>query len=185
MSNDQGENQSTKDDTPMTEGVKVEVNGREMTPQELAENYKNLQGEFTRTTQELSELKKGQAPEEPKEPEQVDEKEEVKQLLKKQGFVTVEDLESKAKEDSFFQSAPELAQQRTAIVELAKANNMSPEDVAIKYWFSTQEKLERAKQGDLKGNMAEVDQKEVRPSELYQKDPDQYEEWRKKNLKRA
>ena len=116
--------------------------------------YKELQSDYTRKAQELAELKKGWS----NSSNDLSEDEQVAQYLKKNGFVTREELEEIRRQDAsnkefdvVVSNTPELKKYETAIKQLQKTPWLSYDEVLTQYWFMDTAKLEAAKQRDLKG----------------------------------
>jgi hypothetical protein len=116
----------------------------------LLTNYKSLQAEFTRKTQELSKAKK--------ESELSEEDKKAIEFLRQNDFLTREDLEGyaakKVQETKLSQlvaNDPELQPFESAIKKLSESEGIAPEDVIVKYGFKSNNKLSKAKsQGDVK-----------------------------------
>ncbi len=178
MSTDQPIEESTQDDTSTTQEVKIDVNGRELTPNELADEYKRLQGEFTRKSQKLSAFEKAAQWEEeqPKEENGGDEIKNALNLLRENGVLTREDLEAEKKQEAFFTRNSELAERKNAITKLANADWISVEEAVVRYGFSTEEKLERARQRDIVGTAQEKPQKSVK-----EMTSEEWNKWKKEN----
>lgn len=49
------------------------------------------------------------------------------------------------KSDKFFNSNKDLGEKKEAIIELSKSSGLSLEEIAVKYGFSTEDKLEKSK----------------------------------------
>lgn len=109
----------------------------------------------TRKTQEIAEAKKS-LPTKQEQPAG-DETEEVKKFLDSAGYVRKEQLEeyvaslSQSQQDeetikTIIASNPELKQFEWAIRTIAKTDDSAIEDIVVKYWFSTHDKLTKAKQ---------------------------------------
>ena len=186
MSDDQAQTgQSTNDDTSIaTEEVKTyEVGGKQMTADELYENHGQLQWAYTKVTQEKSELEK--APEEPV-VEQSAELEEAVRVLKESWFATVDDINAMKEEqqfdqksDKFFNSNKDLGEKKEAIIELSKSSGLSLEEIAVKYGFSTEDKLEKSKS---RGLVWDTQYEPEEPKALKDMTSAEYDIWKKENL---
>ena len=179
-SNDQDVNQSEKDhsevlnwDQPAKESKILEVNWQKLTPEQLLVNYKSLQAQFTRKTQELSETKKRN--------ELSEEDQKAVDFLRQNDFLTKQDLEGYAaqrqqevKLSEIINSNPNLQTFETAIKDLSKNTWLAPEDVIEKYGFNSTDKLSKAKwQWDVKGSPP-TQTKLVKDMTMAE-----YEQWRK------
>ena len=155
--NDQAEMQSDQDqpengngDQAIQQSQTFEVNWQKLSWEQLVSNYKNLQAEFTRKTQELSKTKK--------ESELSDDDKNAIEFLRKNNFLTREDLEWYASQrqqetrlSEIISLNPELQSYEIAIKDLSKSTWLAPEDVIEKYGFKSKDKLAKAKsQGDIK-----------------------------------
>lgn len=180
MSNDQDANQSTQDQWEEVKGEetkepsqKFNVWWQEMTWDELAESYKKLQGEYTKSRQELSDTKKAS--------ELSQEDKNAIDFLKKNDFLTKEDLEGYASEkkqeanlSKIIANNPDLQASEAAIRDLTKSSWLAPEDVIEKYGFKSKDKLAKAKaQGDVKWLP------EKKAKSIADMSPDEYEKFRK------
>ena len=133
-----------------TQSQTYTVGGQELTWEQLAENYKNLQWEFTRKTQELSKNKK--------ESELSDEDKAAVDFIKQNWFVTTNDLENMTKKQAhearltdIITSNPDLKSFESAIREIWKSWDMAYEDIIQKFWFKAGDKLAKARsQWDVK-----------------------------------
>lgn len=156
-SNDQDINQSTNDqpnevssDEANKQSQTFDVNGQQLSWDKLLENYKKLQGEFTRSKQELSENKKN-SDLSPEDKAAVD-------FIKKNWFVTKADLESMSNRQTqesnlkdIIASNPDLKGYESAIREIWKSWDMAYEDIIQKYGFKSGDKLAKARsQWDVK-----------------------------------
>lgn len=106
--------------------------------------YKDLQAEFTRVKQSKNQ------PQYQDEVEQ--QRQEFEEEAKKRGFVKSEDLqkfqqslEQKERFNALLEEKPELKQFSEAIRTIAEKENLAYEDVVEKYWFSSIDKLSKAK----------------------------------------
>ena len=180
MSNDQDQaiDQSANDQWKVTteetkEPSKFNVWWQEMTWDELAESYKKLQGEYTKSRQELSNTKKNS--------ELSDEDKIAIDFLKKNDFLTKDDLEGYAAEkkqeanlSKIIANNPDLQANEAAIRDLTKSSWLAPEDVIEKYGFKSKNKLAKAKgQWDIKGWPA------PKAKTIAEMSPDEYEKFRK------
>jgi hypothetical protein len=146
---------TTAVDSPETYNVKVgtDVNWepimQQVTKDELLNGYLRQQ-DYTRKTQELAQTRKQKEPE-------GDETEDVKKTLTNLWFLTKDQMQeyvsSLSKQQSeetklsqLIQSNPELKQFEWAIRTIAKTDNSAIEDIVVKYWFSTHDKLQKAKE---------------------------------------
>lgn len=126
------------------------VGGQDLTWEELLDNYKKLQGEYTKSRQELSETKKNS--------ELSPEDQAAINFIKENWFVTKDDLDNlskrqahEAKLSDIITANPDLKQYESAIREIGKSWDMAYEDIIQKYWFKSGDKLSKAKsQGDIK-----------------------------------
>ena len=176
-STDQDINQSTSDQSQEGASDKVETQSQSLDTDNQwdvvsKEDYKKLQAEYTRSRQELSELKKTS--------ELSDEDKAALDFLKKSGFVTKDDLESMSKRQvqdaqlkDIIASNPDLKPFEWAIKELWKSWEMAYEDIIQKFGFKSKDKLAKAKsQWDIKW-MPEKKDKSI--SEMT---PDEYKKYK-------
>lgn len=176
-SQDQAIEQSTQEQPQSTsdqpkEESQFEVNWQKLTWDQLLENYKKLQGEYTKSRQELSNTKKNS--------ELSDEDKRAIDFLKKNDFLTREDLEGYASERKqeaklwkILAANPDLQAHEMAIKDLSKNTWLAPEDVIEKYGFKSKDKLSKAKlQGDIKWSPA------WKPKWVANMSMDEYEKWR-------
>lgn len=179
--NDQAEMQSDQDqpengngDQAIQQSQTFEVNWQKLSWEQLVSNYKNLQAEFTRKTQELSKTKK--------ESELSDDDKNAIEFLRKNNFLTREDLEWYASQrqketrlSEIISLNPELQSYEIAIKDLSKSTWLAPEDVIEKYGFKSKDKLAKAKsQGDIKWTPSTNKTKTIAEMSM-----DEYEKWRK------
>jgi len=167
------EQPKVESEQPNKDSQTFDVWWQSMTWEQLADSYKKLQGEYTKSRQELSTSKK--------ESELSDEDKNAIAFLKKNGFQTVDDLEAmKAKTDQdanlqrIIDNNPDLQTNEAAIRDLTSSSWLAPEDVIEKYGFKSKDKLAKAKaQGDVVWNPA--------PKKKWVADMsmDEYEKWRK------
>lgn len=161
---------------------KVEVNGELIDIDELKKGYMR-QSDYTRKTQQLSQAK-SKSLDELKE-SNPDLYEQVVQPLREAGLATKEEMmlafhEEVAKLDEkknadktakqFFENNPDLEKSQKAILELSKNTGMTPEEVAIHYWFADSDKLQKGKK-EVKGKFAP---KPKSYSELSRQEKDAY-----------
>jgi hypothetical protein len=167
------EQPKVESEQPNKDSQTFDVWWQSMTWEQLADSYKKLQGEYTKSRQELSTSKK--------ESELSDEDKNAIAFLKKNGFQTVDDLEAmKAKTDQdanlqrIIDNNPDLQTNEAAIRDLTSSSWLAPEDVIEKYGFKSKDKLAKAKaQGDVVWSPA--------PKKKWVADMsmDEYEKWRK------
>jgi len=169
--NEQSEIESSEEQKETSH--QFEVNWQKLSWDQLVKNYKSLQAEYTRKTQELSKTKK--------ESEISDEDRRAIDFLRANNFLTVEDLEeysSKVKKDAriteLIADNPELKTYEWAIKELSKSSWLAPEDVIEQYGFKSRDKLSKAKaQWEVKWT-PQTKTKSIKDMSL-----DDYEQWRK------
>lgn len=133
-----------------TQPQTFDINGESVDVEELKRGYLR-QSDYTKKTQELSNLKK-ESELSPEDKAAVD-------FIKKNWFATKEDLDNFAnmqKQDSTLKDIiwnnPDLKPFEQAIKDLSKTHNIAPEDVIEKYGFKSKDKLLKAKsQWDIKG----------------------------------
>lgn len=138
--------------------------------------YKDLQAEFTKKTQEKP---THQQPNQEQEQEPITEQH-YKRRIKDLWFISREELESEKHFNGILESNPDLKTHANAIKKLAEAENLAYEDVIEKYWFSTKDKLSKAKE---RGLIGEKDFGNKSKSIENMTDAE-YEEWRKINIKK-
>lgn len=121
----------------------IEVNGETVDLEELKKGYMR-QSDYTKKTQALSQEKK--------ENTLTDEERNAVEFLKANKFITVDDLESMKKEqeqhlklNDILASNPNLKQFESAIKAIGKTSDMAWEDIIVKFGFSAQDKLSKAK----------------------------------------
>lgn len=141
------------------------------------QKYKELQSDYTRKSQELSQYKKQPEPQSDEDDSWVD-------TVKSKGFVTQEDLDRivaqrlQAREfEDTLSVNPDLKKFWPAIKELAERTWKSYEEVIDQYWFGSSDKLKKAKETRLLGDR-EYGTKEKPISEM---NSDEYLEWKRKN----
>ena len=149
------------------------------------EQFKSLQADHTRKAQELAELKRRQEAE-ANEPMPEEEKQLV-EWNKKQWFVTTEDLQKFQKQQimeawfrDLLQSNPDLKKYESIIRTAQAVDWGSFEEVAIKHWLTTSDKLEKAKAS--RGKMLGSDTKNPPATKsITDMSVEEYEEWKSKN----
>ena len=137
-------------DEATTQSQTFDVNGQQLSGDKLLENYKKLQGEFTRSKQELSDNKKN-SDLSPEDKAAID-------FIKNNWFVTKDDLDSMSKRQTqesnlkdIIASNPDLKQFESAIREIWNGWEMAYEDIIQKYGFKSGDKLSKARsQWDVK-----------------------------------
>lgn len=134
----------------------VEVNGEKLSIDELKKGYMRS-ADYTRKTQRLAQDKskslediKDSNPELYNAVVQLREawvatKDDISETIKEQ----LEEIESKKSSEQsakqFFENNPDLEKSQKAILELSKNTGMTPEEVAIHYWFADSDKLQKGK----------------------------------------
>lgn len=181
---DQSEKQSQK---------LYDISGQQITADQLAESYKNLEKDYTKKSNELAQLKK---PVTESTDSADDETQRAKEALKALGVVTDDELDArieareKAREEQsrqkgemiqFFADNPHLVASREAIEALSKSESISPYDVATKYKFTSPDKLSRAKDGEPTGSMPQ--KVKAQPKAIRDMSPAEYAAWKQENLK--
>lgn len=142
---------ATTDGTIELEGVQTQEDWQEgAATTNWEEEYKKLQSDYTRKSQELAEFKK-----QPAQQAQWDDPEQVKAYLRQQWFITREELEAQKKLDEVLNYNPELSKFADFIKTAAQNENLAYEDVIQKYWLSTSDKLAKAKSRSLPWNNLE------------------------------
>lgn len=138
----------------------VEVDGEMVSEDELKKGYMR-QKDYTHKTQKLAQAKTKSLDElKELDPELYDR---VVKPLRDAGVATKEDIseqvqeafarvESQKKAESFFEENPDLEKSKKAILDLSKNNGMTPEEVAIHYWFMDSDKSQKKR--DVKGKFA-------------------------------
>lgn len=141
----------------------VEVNGEKLTLEELKKGYMRT-ADYTRKTQKLAQ-DKSKSLEDIKEsnPELynavvqlreagVATKDDISEAVKAQ----LEEMETKKTAEQsakqFFENNPDLESSKKAILDLSKNTGMTPEEVAIHYWFADSTKIQSKK--EVKGKFA-------------------------------
>jgi len=142
----------------------VEVNGEMVDLDELKKGYMR-QSDYTRKTQQLAQAK-SKSLDEIKE-SNPDLYEQVVKPLQEAGIATktemlealheeMEKHESKKTAEQlakqFFEENPDLEKSKKAILDLSKDKGMTPEEVAIHYWFMDSDKSQKKR--DVKGKFA-------------------------------
>jgi len=143
------EQPSEVSDKAVEQSQTFEVNWQTLTWDKLLETYKKLQGEYTKSRQEVSETKKNT--------ELSTEDKAAIDFIKKNWFVTKDDLDNLASSQKqasnlkeIITNNPDLKPFEWAIWELSRNNWIAPEDVIEKYGFKSKDKLAKAKaQGDI------------------------------------
>lgn len=141
----------------------VEVNGEKLTLEELKKGYMRT-ADYTRKTQKLAQDKskslediKDSNPELYNAVVQLREagvatKDDISETVKAQ----LEEMETKKTAEQsakqFFENNPDLEGSKKAILDLSKNTGMTPEEVAIHYWFSDSTKIQSKK--EVKGKFA-------------------------------
>jgi hypothetical protein len=128
--------ESTNEQPVVTGDQAVEQSQTESEETVSKAEYKKLQAEYTKSRQELSETKK--------QSELSEEDKTAIEFLKKNNFLTKEDLEgykSQKEQENRLQKIiadnPDLQPFATAISDLAKDKGLAPEDVIEKYGFKS------------------------------------------------
>ena len=142
-------NEVTGDEANM-QSQTFDVGGQQLTWEKLLENYKKLQGEFTKSRQELSETKKTSELS-PEDKAAID-------FIKNNWFVTKDDLDGLSKRQAqesnlkeIIAANPDLQQYESAIRAIWKDGDMAYEDIIQKYGFKSWNKLAKARsQWDVK-----------------------------------
>lgn len=146
-------------------------------PETLKKRLRDTQEALRKRSEEIAELKKGKAAAAPKgKGEQAEpEKDPVEDIEK----IAVAVYENKETDMRFFDSNPELARFKSALQDLrAKTDRtLSLAEIAVRYGFSDQAKLDAAKGRLPKGTQ---DRKSV--DAIPAAGTPEYEEWRKANL---
>lgn len=156
----------------------VEVDGEMIEIDELKKGYMR-QSDYTRKTQQLSQAKSKSLDE--LKDSNPDLYEQVVKPLQEAGIATKEDIKQQFEElksqekteksvQSFFENNPDLEKSQKAILELSKNTGMTPEEVAIHYWFTDNDKLQKGKK-EVKGKFAP---KPKSYSELSRQEKDAY-----------
>lgn len=127
---------------PVIEKVKLD---------ELKKGYLR-QADFTRKTQDLARQREELEKSKHREEAPADELQAVQVLKEKYGFVTKEEMETLKKEqsreqklESLLDNNPDLSKFSDAIRDLQKTTWLEPEEIILKYWFSSSDKLARAR----------------------------------------
>ncbi len=161
-----------------------EVNGQKLTADQLAESYKNLETDYTKKTQELSKYKKDVGTTD----KGVAEAEVAKQSLKDLGFVHQDDLNAREKArqqelnlDRLIAANPSLGTYKEAIKAIGKSDNSAYEDIVVKYGFAAKDKLAQAKAGEVMGDI--IPKYKAGDKSINEMSNDEYETWRKQNLR--
>jgi len=146
------------------------------TPEETVskDEYKKLQAQYTQSRQELSEFKKTS--------ELSEEDKVAVEFIKKNWFVTQDDLDNMSKKQSqdanlndIIANNSDLKQHESAIKELTKSTWLAPEDVIEKYGFKAKDKLSRAKsQWDVKWSPAD----KAKDKHISEMSSAEYAKWR-------
>lgn len=164
---------------PVTEKVKLA---------ELKSGYLR-QSDYTRKSQELAkqreEIQSKQA-----DATTPDELQAVETLRKKYGFVTREELELQAQQmaesqklSQLIDSNPDLKQYEWAIKEIGKSTNMAYEDIIVKYWFASKDKLEKARSSrwDVKWSL----DKWPKQKSIREMTTEEYMKWKKEHMNKG
>lgn len=147
---------------PNRDSTLIEVNGQQMTPQQLRDSYMNLQSEFTKKSQELS--KKSTDPSKAYSDDDLVEAAKLLEpiLRKTSGFVTQDDLEMRA----LVRANPNLRGKEKQLKDLASLpdnQGKAIEDIIDEYNLNRGDKLERARTRDAKGNTVIREPKKAKP----------------------
>lgn len=156
---------------------------------EWESQYRKLQADYTKKSQELADIKKQQETWWSITNDKIPNPDEEQLLgwMKKQWFVRHNDLEKQNEQQKFeiwfnqlLQENPDLKQFEWAIRAVQKVEGGSFEEVAIRHWFTSWDKLEkaRASRNKMVWNDNSEKQQEKRLTDMT---PDEYEAWKKKN----
>lgn len=170
-------------DTPEMEQVETNDSVETGEAVDYEKKYKELQAEFTRKSQRLAELEKKR---ESSETPATDEEKQLNEWLAKNWYVRKEQLEQESRqiklENDFSRllaSYPELSHHEKAIRDLQAVHWWSFEEVAIQYWFTTQDKIKKAMAS--KERMVGSDSKEVKQKSISEMSSEEYAAWKKAN----
>ena len=187
MSTEQGENHSTTDQLNVVKGDEVSNEQSQSSKDWWSdadviskEEYKKLQKEYTKSRQELSDLKKNS--------ELSDEDKAAIDFIKKNWFVTKDDLDNMSKRQAqevrlkdIITANPDLQPFESAIRELWQKWDIAYEDIIQKYGFKSGDKLKKAKkQGDIKW-MPETKEKPIAEMSIEEYEKYKAKQWRWSN----
>lgn len=168
-----------------------EVNGMQLTPEELVERYRNLEKDYTQKTQKLSDLEKSlnnssQAGE-------AYNSEDIAQVVQvllphlEGKFASREDVLSKdeVKLQSLLDRNPDLKGKEQEIKDLANLphnKGKAYEDIIVNYGFTSKDKLDRARMSEPVGNrvQGESDADKIRKEDAVKKALSGVSTWIKK-----
>jgi len=149
--------QPVKDSAEQTDWQTFSVNGQDMTADKLLDSYNNLQKEFTKKSQKLSDYEKLGSNEKAK--DLTKDQQDIISSMKDLGFPTMEDLKSysqKANEEielrDILAANPELWKYEKVLRGL-KTNKNSWEDVIDSYGLYDVTKIKKAKMPEIVGEI--------------------------------
>lgn len=147
----------TVEDWKAEQAQLYDVNGQQVSLEELQKGYLR-QSDYTRKMQEVAAQRK--QPIEQEQPTGLEDQEAALKERMKANVLT--EFEQKLKQEqqqevslrNIFTDNPELRKNEEAIKELAKQTHLTPEEVVVKYNFTTQDKLAKAKARQPMGDWA-------------------------------
>lgn len=161
-----------------------EIDGQELTLDELKNGYLR-QSDYTKKTQELAEKRKEL--EWMKTSDMTDDEKQMLEWIKKQWFVSKDELERTTFQQSqelelreIIANAPSLKSQEHAIRKLQEAEWWSYEEIIHKYGFMEKDKLQKAKQSRVK--VVWEKERDVKQRSITDLSPEEYAERKKQNL---
>lgn len=145
----------TTDEMLTPDGITAEADSTDSQPNEWEKKYKELQSDYTKKSQKLSELEKSQ---QRGDSQFTEEQQQWYDWNKSLGFATKEEMEEAKKQAFEVKQAiqeqefwnllrvyPDLGKFESAIRTLQKAEWWSYEEIVLKHKFASADKLERAK----------------------------------------
>jgi hypothetical protein len=181
---DQVKPAETPEQTP-PQGKLYEVNGQQMSADQIVESYKHSQSELTKKSQELAEMKKAPVVTPPS--QQIDEMEQLADAflpyLEKRGLAKTSDIQALKEEqkvDYLLRENPSLAKNEKLLRLALKAEpNKAIEDVIQEYGLNGDDRLSRAKgSSDVIGTPSRTPKAEKSVADL---NAAELAEWEKKN----
>lgn len=145
----------TTDEMLTPDGITAEADSTDSQPNEWEKKYKELQSDYTKKSQKLSELEKSQ---QRGDSQFTEEQQQWYDWNKSLGFATKEEMEEAKKQaleikqtiqeqefSSLLRTNPDLGKFESAIRTLQKAEWGTYEEIVLKHKFASADKLERAK----------------------------------------
>lgn len=158
-------NQESQGSDQANSSQSIEVNGQQMSVDQLRESYLNLQKDYTKKTQKLSAHEKGQQSDESSQSED----EAVEQLadllapaFERKGYIKADQAVTKdeLRLQNILDRNPDLKAREQEIKDLSSLphnKGKAYEDIIAQYGFASKDKMDKARQSDLVGNRINSD----------------------------